>query len=126
MGFILRAKLIGVFYLLVAISVAQKPSIDANSINNWPSLRGAIISSNGKYVSYSIINIPIGSNTLVIQNVETGLKFSSIGAGDCHFSSDSRKAYFQLKDTLCIVSLGKQNKTQFISIGSMKYPTGSN
>lgn len=51
-------------------SVAQKPVIDTDAIDNWPVVGDAVISNDGNYVAYDIYHHPVGGYTLVIQSID--------------------------------------------------------
>ncbi|PSL24148.1 alpha/beta hydrolase family protein [Chitinophaga ginsengisoli] len=101
-----------------------KPPIDTSVYNKWPSLAGASISNNGKYVIYTIENQPAGSQTLVLQATNGSWKMEIPGGQDVlytHMTSDSRFAiYTTAGDSLCIVTLGSPDIEYLPPVSSFK------
>ena len=88
-------------------AIAQKPVIDTSVLGKWPSVGGAAISNDGKYVCYTINNQPVGSHTLVVQSTEGDWKREFVNASGAVFTDDSRKVVFSMTgDSLCLLSLG--------------------
>jgi dienelactone hydrolase len=102
--------------------VAQKPIVDTNISNYWPSLGQATISNDGGYISYVVINSTPGKTFLVIQGINNDWKVSYEGASDCQFCQDNRRAYFQIRDTVYILTLGSDQPPRPIPIHSMRRP----
>ena len=87
--------------------IAQKPAIDFDAIEKWPTIGDAKISNDGKYVAYTIHNQPYKSQTLVVKATEVNWERAFFGANVDAFSDDSRKDVFMKDgDSLGIVNLG--------------------
>lgn len=106
-----RYVLLSILLGTACYSFAQKPVLDINKIgyDKWPQVQGPAISNDGRYVLYTMYNVPAGSNTTCIQagngNWKTDLP--GVGVGQAHFSPDSRQVVFmQGKDSLCLLTLG--------------------
>ncbi len=90
---------------------AQKAVIDSTAYQTWSSLEGPTISRNGQYVCYTIKNVPIGSQTLVIQSTDGKWKKDLIdGSG---ILSDKYFLFNTKKDSLGMLTLGT-NHIQYI------------
>jgi dipeptidyl aminopeptidase/acylaminoacyl peptidase len=106
-----------------SISV-QKAPIDSLAIANWSDLlwSEASVSADGKYFMYPIENLPVGSNTLVIQSTSTGWKKEFIGVSAGIFSYDSKQVIFKSSDSLFFVSLGKDERKYIAGVSSFTFP----
>jgi dipeptidyl aminopeptidase/acylaminoacyl peptidase len=95
---------------------AQKPVIDSSAYKAWPSLYGPTISKNGKYIFYTIDNIPVGSKILVVQSIngkwkkdfKGGLKDGSQTLSDKYFLFTNKN------DSLGMLTLGT-NQIRYIT-----------
>ncbi|SFE98164.1 Dipeptidyl aminopeptidase/acylaminoacyl peptidase [Chitinophaga sp. CF118] len=88
---------------------AQKPLIDSSVYNKWPSVKGANISNNGKYVLYYIRNEPIGSDILILQATDNKWKIKVEGINDAVFTQNSQSAIFLgPNDSLSLIKLGSK------------------
>lgn len=97
------------FQIMAFQVLAQKKIIDSSVFNKWPSVENAAISSDGKYISYSIDKIPLGSQTVVIQATDNKWRKEIIGASEVHFTQDANKVLYKLTgDSLCICQLGTE------------------
>jgi dienelactone hydrolase len=104
---------------------AQKPPIDSSVFGKWPSVNSIIISNDGRYVLYQINNLPVGSNTLVIQSTENKWKqtFSNVDNGK--ITLDSKKVIFKnTGDSLCIGSLGSDEKKYISNVSAYQISKG--
>jgi len=118
-------------------SFAQKPPLDFKAIDTWPIMKGAKITDNGHYMTYSIDNQPKDSQTTYLKAVTgtawqwaiPGVAFNAIS-----FSPDSKYAVYNLPgDTICIQQLGTNKKQilssasafQFLPSGKLIYKTKS-
>jgi dienelactone hydrolase len=110
--------IIGIIVLLsIFPSRAQlsKPLIDSGMLGSWPSLLSDIqLSDDGRYVAYTVGNRPVGSNTLVLQSIQTNSKpnYLDTFAGSYnpfkfYFSADSRQLLWQRGDSLFLKSTGQ-------------------
>lgn len=104
----------------------SKPPIDSIAVANWPNLGwSCIISADGKYFLYLINNLPVGSNTLVIQATESPWKKEYIGVedGKSFFTNDSKQAIFFKPDTIFILELGSANLNTISNVSSCRVPS---
>lgn len=100
-----------------AQSKSSKPIIDAATMYNWPVLerQNIAISNDGKYILYSIKNMPIGSSSLVIQELNGGLEIRLPAIKGAKFTNDSRKiVYMHSGDSLCLLTIANGIK-EYIS-----------
>jgi hypothetical protein len=92
---------------------AQKKHIDTAAIQNWSTVDGYSISNNGKFVMFSMANLPVGSETIVLKSMDNAWqqKFPDAKFYSAQFSADSRWAAFLLKteDTICVTELGRES-----------------
>jgi len=96
-----------VFSVYNLTSLAQKPSVDSNTLKNWAYVSQAIISNNGNYAYYSIENQPVGGKTLVVLDTKNKWKLELPGCGSEFFSSDSKYLFFKKgRDSLGIIKTG--------------------
>jgi dienelactone hydrolase len=92
----------------------QKPLIDLNAFDKWPLAMNPAISNDGNYALYTIYNLPVGSNTLVIRSTNNNWKMEFPNVASGVFTEDNRKAIFMKpQDTLCILTL-KNSRTENI------------
>ncbi|WP_212005665.1 S9 family peptidase [Chitinophaga sp. HK235] len=89
-------------------SNAQKPPINIESYKSWNYVTYGNISNNGKYVFYSIVNLPVGKNTLVIQSTSSDFEKKFIDFSAPSFSDDSKTVAGKILDTLIIFDLEKK------------------
>jgi dipeptidyl aminopeptidase/acylaminoacyl peptidase len=121
---------------------AQKPVIDSVAYKKWPAFSWdrPIISKNGKYVFYTIGNLPVGSKTLVVQSTDGKWKKEFRGGlKDGNSGALSNKCFFFINknDSLGMLTLGT-NQIKYIPNISwcnlleikgteyLKYPLGLN
>ncbi|MDR6567451.1 alpha/beta hydrolase family protein [Chitinophaga ginsengisegetis] len=87
-----------------------KPCLDSCYLNNWSYVDKALITNDGNYVAYSILNKPLGQVTMVIMASKFGWNRYLIGVDRVIFSPDSRKAIWRnASDSLCILELGRED-----------------
>lgn len=90
-----------IFFLLLLlpfISFAQKKPLDHSVYDSWQSIGEKLISSNGKFVAYTI-NVQEGDANLVIQNT-TGEKLIEVARGyNITISDDDKFVVFKIKPT---------------------------
>lgn len=88
-------------------ALTHKPLININTYSKWPSVGSHItISSNGKYVSYRIENLPTSHSTLIIKKIKSNWELEFIDAEEAFFTEDSNNAILKNKgDSLCIINL---------------------
>jgi len=101
--------LLSTFFLIIFYSLsAQKPVIDFDACDSWPTVYHSAISADGHFASYVINNRPMGSSTTVVTSLQrnwrqefTGIRFRSEG-----FTPDAR-FFFVLgqNDSLMLLSL---------------------
>ena len=92
---------------------SQKPVIDSVAYKAWPSLEQPTISKNGQYVSYNIQNVPIGSNTLVVQSTNGKWKMEFKGEVKEGRFSDKYFLFVTKNDSLGMLVLGT-NQIKYI------------
>ena len=98
-----------VLLLLVASDlVAQKIVIDSNTYGHWPDIGAQQLSPDGKYLIYSISNIPDGKNTLYLQSIAGKWEKEFVDAGLSAMTHDGHKAVFVQNSRLCICILGEE------------------
>lgn len=101
--------------------VKEKPPVDFETIESWPSVGGAAISNNGQYALYYINNQPVHNCTLVVVSTKNNWKKEVIGANDAVFSEDSRMAVFKTAgDSLCMLTLGGDKAEYIPDVKSFK------
>jgi dipeptidyl aminopeptidase/acylaminoacyl peptidase len=89
----------------------QKPVIDFQAIANWPKLGGLVrISPNGKFVLFSIENQPTGSSTTIVQSMDNSWKKEFVGISGGIITEDSRRMVWKQGDSLCLLTLGGNEK----------------
>ncbi|MEP7376091.1 MAG: prolyl oligopeptidase family serine peptidase [Chitinophagaceae bacterium] len=103
------------FFLFFSLNItvfpalAQKKIIDSSVFNKWPSLQNPAISSDGKYVVYTIDKMPLDNYTLVIQAADNKWKKEIVAGSDAHFTQDGQKLiYKSTGDSLCLWQLGTE------------------
>ena len=106
--------------------LADKQPIDSSVYASWPSLgseRG--VSTDGRYLFYSIQNRPVGGHTLVLQATNAGWTVEIGGATDASFSADSKQAIFLTSDHFLGVStLGTDSLRYVPAVESFKVSQG--
>lgn len=84
-----------------------KPIIDSGVYDKWPRLDfHPLISNNGNYISYTILNQPLGSTTTVIRSPEGNWTKQFFGISNLVFTQDNRQFLFRTHDSLAIGALG--------------------
>jgi len=116
-----------IFFLLQASYafgvLAQKPALDTAAIRKWAAVGGGTISNDGNYVSYYIYNQPYPSRRLILQSTLDDWKKEFVDASAVSFTYDSRHVIFKIgKDTLCILSLGKEELIQIPDVNEYILP----
>ncbi|OQP59243.1 hypothetical protein A3860_37965 [Niastella vici] len=104
---------------------AQKMPIDSSIIAKWPTLGTPMISNDGNYALYTVNNLPIGYNTLVIKSTYSNWEKEIVGAEPLFFTNDNKQVIYKASDTLFFLDIGT-GKLSFISnISSFRFPTQS-
>lgn len=106
--------------------VVEKPPVDSAAIVTWPELDHTTISNDGRYYMYRVQNIPVGGQTLVLEDTAQTWRKELPGISNGSFSGDSKKFIFQVNDTIHILGLGSgkddhittANSFQLISSGA--------
>jgi hypothetical protein len=93
-----RLGLLVITLCLGFISFSQKQPIQLDSYKTWSEAQASHISSDGKYIMFTIDNKPAGSNTLVIQDTINNWKREFVGGSFLNTPF--------LHDGSCIVSTG--------------------
>lgn len=119
-----------IFYAVAFLSsaaYAQKPLIDSNAYKKWVSLGwGTIISNDGNYVLYTVVNKPVGKSTLVIKGLNNGWRreIQTPNGSFSRLTADSKRAVVPLaNDSLAIILLGSQQVDYLASVSSFKLST---
>ncbi|MEP7142502.1 MAG: prolyl oligopeptidase family serine peptidase [Ferruginibacter sp.] len=129
--------------LLIAGASAQiKKPLDHSVYDGWKSIGERMISSDGKYIVYTV-NPQEGDGELIIQNAVTKYKKIISRGGGAVISEDSRYVFFKIKpffgetrqarikkkkvdempkDSLGMVELGKDSLIKIARIRSFKVP----
>jgi dipeptidyl aminopeptidase/acylaminoacyl peptidase len=110
------------YFLISLLSIycfSQRPPIDFNSLNHWPSVEDAKISRDGKYALYFIRSAQLDNKdtrTLVLTATDAHWKCEMHNiASDAQFTGDSKRAIFYgAEDSLEIIDLGSSS-TQYIA-----------
>jgi dipeptidyl aminopeptidase/acylaminoacyl peptidase len=129
--------------LLLSLSLtAQKKALDHSVYDGWQSLGERAISSNGKFVAYTV-NPQEGDGTLVIQAIDNSFKKEIPRGYNVTISEDSRYVIFKIrpffketrearikkkrpddmpKDTLAIIEAGKDSIVKIARVRTYKTP----
>lgn len=98
-------------------SNAKQP-VDTSEFFNWQHIESwpyPAISNDGKYVLYSIKNLPVKGNTLMIQSLGNNHENIHLtGVQKAEFTNDSKQVVFQSKDSLYILSL-ENGRRKFVA-----------
>jgi dipeptidyl aminopeptidase/acylaminoacyl peptidase len=113
-----------VFYISGFNASAQRHPIDTSVFQNWPAITRyppPEITSDNRYLIYTLTNEPKASMTLVIKDIKSGLEKKIVQATNAHFSIDNRYIFYTLQDTLYICSVQlKVIKKKTIDPGTLK------
>lgn len=96
---------------------------DTTTFFNWPAISWSppIISNNGKYVAYSIENVPIGSSTMILQRLDSKWKIALPGIREAIFTDDNRQIVYMLSsDSLCLLTLATAERSYIPKVKSFK------
>jgi dipeptidyl aminopeptidase/acylaminoacyl peptidase len=116
---------ITILCLCIIYTQAQKPSISFSTFGKWPEIINPLISNDGKYVYYTINNLPLQSETLMIQATNKSWKKEILGAKDAYFSPKVDYIIFRKNsDTLCLLKLGTDEIRYISEINSYKLSNG--
>jgi dipeptidyl aminopeptidase/acylaminoacyl peptidase len=109
---------------------SDKSPIDMASLDHWPYLDNhPVISNDGNYARYLMVNYPAGGNTLVITGTHNSWKKEFVikeGRLDAFFSGDSKQLIFSKADSLYLVRLGKGQHKVVTHVSSFKQPKTGN
>lgn len=89
-----------------------KPIIDTNALNNgfrkWPAVGTFTITLDGHYLSFILLNRPVGRQTMVLQSTKGNWKLELPNAKrDLYLTDNSHQAVFiNAGDSLCTIKLG--------------------
>ncbi|HLX54172.1 MAG TPA: hypothetical protein VKR58_09530, partial [Aquella sp.] len=107
------------------ISYCQKHEIDASTISNWPIIEGELISNNGEYIYYTIINKERSKSKLIINSTKGQFYREFEGEIRAFFTQDSRYVVFiKREDTLCLINLAGGNDIYIPDVSSFNLPDG--
>lgn len=102
---------------------AQKPSIDTAAINDWRSIGkndDVLVSSNGKYFSYSIRRGPYTTIKTVVQSTESSWKREYPYFDKPFFSEDGKQFVTMVNGDLCFSKLGTDELYYERSVASVR------
>ncbi|QJB39079.1 S9 family peptidase [Chitinophaga oryzae] len=111
-------------------SYAQKKPLGLDDYASWVTVGGAVISGDGKFVSYAVVNKPKeGAMTIVLKSLDTlfQMEFENVSPGNCTFSPNNR--YFLCMEpgkNLSIVSLDSYNVEIIPGVQGFKVVKGKN
>lgn len=129
-------------FFISSISFAQKKTLDHSVYDSWQSIGERMISSDGKWVVYTI-NVQQGDNELVIQSTDAKYKKEIPRGFNALITDDSRYVVFKIKplykdtrearitkkrpdempkDSLAIVELGKEEVWKTAAVKTYKTP----
>jgi dipeptidyl aminopeptidase/acylaminoacyl peptidase len=91
--------------LVVKFANSQKLPVDFKAMENWAGVLDPDISNDGKFVLYTIRNIPIGGHTLKVVSTTDRRQYNIEMAGFANFTPDSKKVIFQRNDSLGLLDL---------------------
>lgn len=101
---------------------SQKPLIDSNVFGKWPRVSyDAIISSNGKFVSYSVDQGMDIKHTLFLQGIDNGWKKVVPNGHKIVFSKNGENALFIKDDSLNILKLGTEDRIIVPHVNEYKF-----
>ncbi|MBC9915097.1 alpha/beta hydrolase family protein [Chitinophaga varians] len=112
-----RHSLLFLITLVFKLTVAQKPSLDFNSADNWPSVTNGKISDDGNYVCYQVTNDPVGKKTTVILSTDQTRHWKYIDLNSTSFTTNSRFAMGKILDTLLILDLYENKERKIPNVG---------
>lgn len=101
---------------------ADKPPLDFNAFDDWPSAEYGDLSTDGRYALYVVNHRhKDATNTVVIQAVLGSWKMETEVSGSAQITRDGRAAVFiQPPQTLCLVTLGTSKIERLPGIRAFK------
>lgn len=98
-------------------SVKSKTVIDSSVYERWSTVREGVMSGDGQYFFYIITNLPVGSNTGVIKELNKNWEMRIPGVVYASFSYDGHTIAVQKSnDSLLIVGLNKSVITGYSNV----------
>ncbi|PWV45798.1 S9 family peptidase [Chitinophaga sp. S165] len=104
-----------IFYILIVLQVvtsltvsAQNKPLDEYALKSWPILEFPSIRDDGKYVSFTLKNVPTKSQTLVIQSVNGKWQKEIVEGNMFSFLGCSKFAVFAVNDSVFVAELGTE------------------
>jgi dipeptidyl aminopeptidase/acylaminoacyl peptidase len=102
--------LLSKYYLLLLlvglypfVSSAQKDLIDMGMLYTWPVHGRNLLSGDGNYVAYTLLNQPIEGQTMVMQSTRSSWKKEVVALHQMLFwSADSKKFYWARNDSIFV------------------------
>lgn len=111
-----------IFLLKTYCLLAQKKTIDSNSLVNWPHVGFAIISNHGKYIAYTIDTTASPCNTLILQATDNSWMVKIPNASTAYrtkfTADDSYAIYINSQDSLVIRKLGTSESKSIPNVSS--------
>jgi dipeptidyl aminopeptidase/acylaminoacyl peptidase len=122
----------GRYYLFWQVSMliafagnTQKAFIDTGMLYTWPMIDNCTLSTDGNYVAYTVLNQPMGGQSLVMQSTKTAWKQERINVGQfIFFSTDNQSCYWQKGDSIFAQLLGGDTCYLLGSFTRWSYPRG--
>src|ERR1700679_32479 len=100
----------------------QKPVIDTNAIDHWPSLAiTPVISAHGSYLAYSISRQLPPTPHFVIRASRGTWKKEFTGVTQCYFSGDEKQGIVPKGDSLFFINLGTDS-VRVVRAKSFQWP----
>jgi len=90
---------------VTSIALCQKPSIDSLAYRNWTVVKNPYLTSDAKYLKYSLINEEFHTSSTIIQAVNSDWKLE-FSDGDILFLGNDRYLLHGKGDTMDIFTLG--------------------
>jgi dienelactone hydrolase len=106
-----KILLLGILSCLNIFCYSQKPLIDSSVFGKWPKVSfDGIISSDGKFVSYSVNQGLNRKQSLFLQGIDNAWKKEISNGDNIFFSKDGENAIFIKDDSLNILRLGTEDR----------------
>ncbi len=90
----------------IARSQTKGRIVDSTTVKTWPEITDQGITNDGRYCMYTIRNVPVGSQTIVVKQTSGSWERHFPGMRRGHFLNDGKKAVINNGDSILILSLG--------------------
>lgn len=91
---------IGLLLCVATTLFGQKPPIDTSTFSRWPRVGSPAISNDGKFVAYTIENVPVHSHTIIVKELSSDHQEQFPGCESVCFSADTKLFVYSKSDTL--------------------------